>query len=140
MQLTDEKILAHLKARHEKLKLEAELVETAIKIFEDTVPGPSDIVISLPGQGETADTYADYAGSLLTYNPKDKVENKIIFILGKIGYGDTEEIVDYLLRVDHDIKDIKRVYSRIDRVANRMFMNGLITSEKIGKKSVYKLI
>jgi len=140
MQLTDEKILAHLKARQEKLKLEAELVETAIKIFEDTAPGPIDMPGSLPGLVEPAGANADFANALLTYNPKDKVEHKIIFILRKIGHGDVDEIVGYLLRIDHHIKDIKRVYSRVNHVANKMLMNGVITADAIGMKTVYKLI
>jgi len=139
MELSDAQVLAQLKIRRVKLKMELDRVEVAIKAFERIDMEAINMLDALPYMVEDITIDDDFANALLMYNPKDTMEKKIIYVLGKIGSGTASDIAEYLLRIDGHIKDTQRVYSRITYVASRMFRLGKITAEQISRKNHYKL-
>ena len=140
MELTDAQVLAQLRIRRIKLKMELDKVEIAIKAFERVDVESMNMLELLPYATDEIDVDEDFMQSVLIYNPKDSVEKKIVFILGKIGSGTAEDICEYLLRIDGHIKDGKRVFNRVTYVASRMFRLGQITADRAGRRNIYKLI
>ncbi|WP_426585289.1 hypothetical protein [Mucilaginibacter sp. R-33] len=137
MELTDEQVLAQLKVRRVKLKMELERVEIAIKAFENI--GEINVLDAMPYMMDDLEVDEDLLISTLMYNPKMSAEKKVLFALSKIGKGDATDITEYILRVDGHIRDTKRAFERITYVSSRMFKAGKITAEREGKKNVYKL-
>ncbi|QTE46019.1 hypothetical protein J3L21_11890 [Mucilaginibacter rubeus] len=132
MDLTDEQVLAQLKVRRVKLKMELDRVEVAIKAFENI--GEINILDAMPYMMEDLEVDEDLLISTLMYNPKMTAEKKVIFTLSKIGKGDASDITEYILRIDGHIKDTKRAFERITYVCSRMFKSGKITAERVGKR------
>jgi hypothetical protein len=139
MGLSDAQVLAQLKVRRVKLKMELDRIEVAIKAFENIDVEAINMLDALPYMVEDIQVDDEFAEALLMYNPKDTIEKKIIYILGKIKSGSASDIAEYLLRIDGHIKDTSRVYSRITYVASRMFRTGKITAERTRKKNIYRL-
>jgi len=138
-ELTDAQVLAQLKVRRVKLKMELERVEIAIKAFENIDMEQVNMLDALPYMVEDITIDDDFANAVLMYNPNDTAERKILYVLDKIGSGTASDIVAYLFRVDGHIKDTERIYKRVTYVASRMFKSGKITAEQISRKNHYKL-
>jgi hypothetical protein len=78
------------------------------------------------------------AMAVLEYTHKFTLEEKIFYVLGKIGAGDAVDISNYILLIDKTIKNDKRVYDRITFYASKMYRNGLIDAVKQGRRNLYK--
>lgn len=140
MEITDQQVLAQLKLRRIKLKLELERVDIAIKAFEDIDEKNIDFLEAAPYLVEEMMPDNDeMAVAMLLYNPKSSYEKKIKFVLSKIGEGDAGEITQYILRIDRKIKDENALHERITYVASRLYKQKEIEANKVGKKNVYRL-
>lgn len=140
MELSDEQVLAQLKLRRVRLKLELEKVNIAIRAFEDEDEKNLDFLEAAPYLIEEMSPDNDeMAIATLMYNPRSSYQKKVMFVLSKLGEGDASDITQYLLRIDKKIKDHKALHERITYVASRMFNLNEITAHKVGKRNVYRL-
>ena len=138
MEITDEQVLAQLKVRRVRLKMELERVNIAIKAFDNI--GVINMLDALPHMTEDLDIDEDLLVNTLMYNSRMTAEKKVMFVLSKIGAGDAGDIADYLMRIDAYIKNPIPIYHRITHVASKMFKAGKIMAERRGKKNVYTLL
>ncbi|MDB5117799.1 MAG: hypothetical protein JWQ79_3291 [Mucilaginibacter sp.] len=136
MELTDAQVLEQLKYRKLRLQLEMENVDRAIKAFTNiTEIDPLDAAIYMDEEIVIDD---DFGMALLSYNPKMSAQKKVLYALGRIKKGNARDIVDYIIRVDGHIKDTRKLSDRITWIASRMYKQGAIDAERIGRKNVYK--
>ena len=141
-ELSEAQVLAQLRLRKVKLKMELERVEIAIRAFEevedidrlDALPYMLDD-IKLSGMDEDE----ELAVATLMYNSKMTAEKKILYVLGKLKNADANEIADYILKIDRKIKDGGKLRERIVYVSSKMFRSGKIGAIKDGKRNVYRL-
>jgi hypothetical protein len=141
MEQEDAQVLAQLKKKKVRLKLELERVEIAIRAFEEIDENNIDPLDEIRFDEDIACNYKDeLAIATLMYNPKSSYEKKIQFVLSKIGNGDAKEITEYITKIDKDIKDLQGLYERITYVSSRMSKTGKLNAVKSGKKNLYKLI
>ncbi len=135
----DAQVLAQLRIKKTRLKIELERVELAIKAFEE-LPDELDELEVLPYMlDEIPQSEDDLAVAILMYKPKASAEKKIQYVLSKIGSGDAKRITEYLLNIDKGIKDAEALHERITYVSSRMFRRGEINATKSGKRNVYSL-
>jgi hypothetical protein len=142
IEITDAQVLAQLKMRRVRLKIELERVELGIKAFEDVKE--VEELDALPYIVESDEIIDDEQLGIakLMYNPRMSREKKILYVLSKIGQGDVHAIASYLIRIDSNThpSDTRQVYDRVTWVASRMYKLGKIDAFKDGKKNVYKLL
>lgn len=76
----------------------------------------------------------------MLYDYKATLEEKVFYVLTRIGAGDTIDIANYILILDKEIKDKQTVYKRITFITSKMYREGLIDATKLNRRNVYKLI
>ncbi|AMR31975.1 hypothetical protein A0256_11345 [Mucilaginibacter sp. PAMC 26640] len=139
-EMTDAQVLAQLKLRKLKLRMELDRVEMAIKAFENIKA--ISVLDALPYMVDDPDEIVfddSVMEATLFYNPSMSAEKKVLYVLSKVQFGDAAAITEYILRIDGHVKHADRFYSRITYVCSRMFKAGKIVAEKQGKKNIYRL-
>lgn len=143
MELTDAQVLAQLKMRRVRLKIELERVELAIKAFEDVKEVEElDALPYLIEYEELPIDTDEINVAKLMYNPRMSREKKVLYVLSKIGQGDVAAISNYLMRIDNTThpKAADKIFERITWVASRMYKAKKIGAIKQGKRNIYKLL
>ncbi len=141
MKITDTQVVAQLKLRRAKLKVELERVEIAIRAFQEVDEKNMDYLEAAPYLVEeiiTADN-DEMAQAILLYNPRDSYNRKIKYALSKIGEGSATHITQYLLQIDRKIKEVNNFHQRITYSASRMYKQGEIAARQDGRINIYKL-
>jgi hypothetical protein len=140
--ISDAQVLKELRLRKVRLKMELDRVEIAIKAFENIKDvDPLDVAIyELDDVGNYNDIKDDLTKSILLYNPKMTAEKKILYALNHIEKGDASDITEYILKVDGHIKNTDKLFNNITYVASKMYCNGKLDAERVGKKNKYLLL
>jgi hypothetical protein len=135
--MTDAEVLAQLKLRRIRLRIELDRVDKAILAFEtiDHIE-PLDI---LAYSVEDMEVTEEFATDILMYNPAWSVQRKIEYALVKLGKADARSLTEYLVRVDGHIKDSNMFHNRITYEASRLYKLNRIKAERQGKKNYYSL-
>ncbi|RKR83477.1 hypothetical protein BDD43_3686 [Mucilaginibacter gracilis] len=133
MELTESYILSQLKVKRERLKSDLAKVEIAIEAYESAEED---------AEGMSEAESQDLAITKLMYNARMTREQKVIYVLGKIGEGDINDIANYLMEIDSTVHPSQRakIYERLTWVASRMYKAGKIDAYKIKNKNVYRLL
>jgi hypothetical protein len=134
MELTESYILSQLKVKRDRLKADLAKVEIAILAYDGL---EEDEYIMSAAENE------DLLITKLMYNSRMSREQKVLYVLDKIGEGDINDIANYLMEIDsstvHPTQRAK-IYERLTWVASRMYKAGKIDAYKIKNKNVYRLL
>jgi len=127
---TEKEFIAALLEKEKELEKQLEALRTTIRIFHnEKIVLPSGqivkkdpIIITIPKTWEEADTWND----------------KVWFILSKIGSGSVQDIVDELLKYS-DKFEKHVLFKKITGHASLMKTKDLIGAKLVGNKSFYHL-
>jgi hypothetical protein len=138
--INDAQVLALLRVRKMRLKLEMDRVDMAIKAFENIKEiDPLDAAIYEVEEQEGPLITDELAESILMYNPKLTTEKKIEYALRHLISAEASQIAEFLIRVDGHIKGVYAFNNNITYTASRMYKLGKIGANKVGKRNVYFL-
>jgi hypothetical protein len=129
-----------------------EMVKEKIAIIEDQLSFYKKVALSLEDEikhGKKALVTGDEKPTVLTgvddtkysvpfqYNEKLTWNEKVLFALRNIKSGFTQDIANYIISLEPNLNKLTAI-DRIIITASRLKNNGVIDSEKVSKRNMYK--